>query len=184
MSNTNKTQKRMNLFDVVVILLVLCLIATLVYRIYVGIDKISGQANSEYIVEFECDSEYNSLLEYVREGDAVYLASNGDLLGYIYAPGDDHDAFYEIVDDIPTFAKDAAEEETDLDEGAPFVLPSYEYDIIKIGGKIRLNSDAFKVKNGGYYVVGNVNITKGSIINVYTETAEFTLTVKDISTVG
>ena len=190
MANTNKSRKKMNLFDVVVILLVLSLIATMIYRIYSGIEIGSVGADSEYVVEFECDSEYSSLLDYVSKGDSVYFVSNGDLLGYIYASdNDEYGAFYEIIDDIPTYADETADsdstvaetEETASEEFADYVASKRSYDIVKIGGKIRLSSDAFKVKTGGYYTVGDINITKGSVISVYTENAEFTITVKDIT---
>ena len=190
MANTNKAHKKMNLFDVVVILLVLSLIATVIYRIYSGIDVGFTKTDSQYVVEFECDSEYSSLLNYVKEGDSVYFVSNGDLFGYIYASyNDERGAFYEIIDDIPTYAEEILESDSDVadteeaaDEAlADYAFPTRLYDTVKIGGKIRLSGDAFKVRTGGYYTIGDINITKGSVISVYTENAEFTVTVKDIT---
>lgn len=192
MSSKEKRKIRINIFDVVVILLVLALVVTLVLRIYSGANKLTRQADASYVMEFECESEYNSLLTYVNSGDAVYFESNGYLLGYLYADeNSEHGVMYEIIDDIPTFADEAvstdekSEETTEfdvdgVDESAVFI-PSY--DKIRIGGALTLNSDAIKVKNGGYYTIGEINVTEGSVINVYTDTVEFTLKVINISVI-
>jgi hypothetical protein len=52
-----------------------------------------------------------------------------------------------------------------------------------MGGKLILNGEATKVKNAGYYTIGDINVTEGSIINVYTDTVEFTLKVINISVI-
>ena len=183
--------KRFNVFDIVIILLVIALIATFIYRIYVGVDKISGNSESKYVMTFECDSEYANILKYLKEGDAVYFDFDGVLLGYLYAGEEDEQgAVFEIIDDIPTLANgdegNTAGEQADVDGSSvdntiDYSVQKNKYQIIKIGGQIRLNSETVKVKNGGYYVIGDINVTEGSVINVYTEVAEFTIIVKTIS---
>ena len=176
--------KKFNVFDIVVILLVISLIATFVYKIYVGADKISRGVASQYIISFECDSSYNSALKYLKEGDAVYFA-NGTLLGYL-SPDEENDneAIFEIIDDIPTFADEgngtsSPDGESDLPSVSELSVYS-GYKTIKMGGQIAMNVDTAKVKTGGYYSVDDMNITEGSIIKVYTDTVEFTITVKSI----
>ena len=170
MQNNIKTKKikKFNVLDVVVILLVILLIATFIYRIYVGVDKVSNQENSKYVMTFECDSEYNSLLDYLQSGEAVYLEYDGVFLGRLYADDEStKEAVYEIIDESANAGTGSS--------------TSIEYRKIKIGGQLKLNVDAVKVKNGSYYVIGDTNITKGSVLNVYTDKAEFTITVIDIS---
>ena len=183
MKNGNKSDviRRFNVFDLIVILLVIVLIASFIYRIYVGADKVSDKSVGRYAISFESDAEYNSLLNYVKEGDAVYFEHNGVLLGYLYAGDDDENgAVYELIDDIPTFAEDGSTDVSVESENAEIVAEGCKYKKIKIAGQIRLNVDTVKVKNAGHYVIGDTNICEGRVINVYTETAVFTLTVKDI----
>lgn len=187
----NTSAKRFNVFDVVILLLVIALIVTFIYRIYVGVDKISGNSEAKYVMSFECDAEYANILKYLKDSDAVYFEFDGTLLGYLYAGDEDeHGAVFQIVDDIPTFANgsesstdgtESGTESAPTDNTVDLSIQKNKYEIIKIGGQISLNSETVKVKNGGYYVIGDINVTEGSVINVYTETAEFTIMVKNIS---
>ena len=159
-----RTGRRINVIDVIVILLVLALIATAVYRIYTEISKSPSNKQSDYIVTFECDSEYRNMLSYLKNGQAVYLGADGTLLGYLYdVEGDGVGAVYEIVADG---------EKTQND---PYVKTT-------LGGYFKLASNAVKAKSGGYYTVDHVNIAVGSKLEVYTTKAVFTVTVKSITT--
>ena len=44
-----------------------------------------------------------------------------------------------------------------------------------------MNSETVKVKSGNYYSIGDTNFTVGSVIEVYTDDAIFTLKVAKIS---
>ncbi|MBQ8408973.1 MAG: hypothetical protein IJY39_08930 [Clostridia bacterium] len=195
MANERKEKRRVNVFDVVILLLLLCLVASFVYRIYMGIDKDKASVNDAYyVMSFECDREYDSLLRYLESGDAVYFAADGKLLGYLYAGEDsENGAIYEIIDDIPTFAGDQigteAQEESETEAGVgeydnslyqPSALPEQTYKYVRIGGQIGLNSETVKVKNGSYYFIGETNFTVGSVIEVYTDDAVFTIKVVNI----
>ena len=165
-SENKKTRRKINVIDVVIILLVLALIGTVVFKIYTKISDNPSNKHSKYIVTFECDEEYNSLVKHLKSGDAVYFSSKGTLIGYLYdAPVDGKSAVYEIK---------ANGDETDTANDDAYVKT-------RLGGKMRLASNAVKVKNGEYYTIEDVTISKGSTINVYTEKVVFTLTVKDIS---
>ena len=190
MSVKEKKKIHINIFDVVVILLVVALLVTLIFRIYSGANKFSRKAEATYVLEFECDSEYNSLLNYVNEGDAVYFVSNGDVLGYLYADENGEiGVMYEILDDIIALAEETVPNDNEPEENIGIEVEGVEesaavnssYRKIKIGGRLTLSSEAVKVKTGGYYTVGDINVTEGSIINVYTDTTEFTLKVISIS---
>jgi hypothetical protein len=197
MAHDRKEKRRLNVFDLVIIMLLLCLLITFGYRIFVGIDKNnSGGGDSYYVMSFECEKEYDSLLRYLEEGDEVYFVADGKLLGRLYADVDhDNGAIYEIVDDIPTFAEpEMSEDDTDGDESEtaiasgkydnslqmPSKTPEQTYKSIRLGGQIALNSETVKVKNGGYYFIGETNFTKGSVIDVYTMDAVFTIKIVDV----
>lgn len=168
MSNvTKKSKVRINVIDVIIILLVLALIATAVYKIYSEVSNSSLNKHSKYIVSFRCDSEYESLLKYLKDGDAVYCVDNDILLGYLYdVPDDGKNTVYKYV-------ADNGEEETGKTMSSSYLTASFK-------GTLRLASNAVKAKNGNYYSVEDMNISVGSTIEVYTEKTVFTLTVEEI----
>lgn len=203
MSKMKRERKRINAFDVVIILLILSLVVTFGYRVYRGVEDKGTQVGMKYIMHFECESVYSSLLDYLENGDALYLASDGKLLGYLYAEEDDErGAVYEIIDDIPTFADEEGmlqsetgsesgtednidpeniESESDTSNIEKNIPKAERYDMIKIGGQIRLNIKTVRVHNGDYYSIGGTNFTEGSVIKVYTDDTEFTILVTDIA---
>lgn len=155
-----KDRRRINPLDVVIILLVLCLIAVFVYRLYEGIATPSFNKNSEFELSFVCEDEYNSMIKYLEDGDAVYLASTGELLGYLYKKNEG-DALVSVI----TNSED----------------PNSQ--LIDFSGKLLLNDDADAVSSGIYYQIGDFKFSKGSKIEVYTERASFTITVSDVKPV-
>ena len=176
MKNANKAKRKINAFDVLVIFLVICLLATFAYRIYEGFSEESNRGDSKFVVYFECVSEYDSLVKYLSDGDAVYYAATGELLGYIHAK--DGKPALEII----TFGVDEEITETVGTETAETEDESRDsYEKVMLGGEIRLRGDATKKYNADLYTVGSIGITKGSEISVYTEDAEFTLIVLSIT---
>ena len=208
MAKNQKKKRGINAFDSVVVLLLLCLVATFAYRIYTGFGQSDdGVAGSKYVMEFQCDEEYNSILRYLENGDAVYLASDGKLLGYLYVSSEyENGAIYEIagagaraIPDDPTEEEEtkmvletvgaedgAIEIESGVNDGYYLPTPSLPaadqfYHLVRLGGQLALNSETVKVKNGNYYSIGDTNFTVGSVIEVYTDDAVFTLKVGKIS---
>lgn len=171
---TNKNRKRLNVIDAIIILLLIALVGTFAYGIYSKVYSKPSSADSKYRVVFECSEEYyyNSILNYLSDGEAVYFAADGVLLGNIYDanPNDEVGAVYEISDD----KDDTADQAESVDE---------EYRKIRFGGELKLNAEAIKSKRAGYYSISDVNITVGSTINVYTDEAEFTLTIVSITAI-
>ena len=188
-NSNNKTKKRINVIDVIIILLVLALIGTVVYRVYSVINDGSSKKGSNYIVTFECDSEYNTMIEYLTNGKAVYLVSNKSLLGYIYDdPDDNESAVYELVSDLPESTErdsEGADANTESEsETATEAKVVDVYQKVRLSGKLKLSSEAAKAKDGDYYTINGRNITVGSTLEVYTNEAVFILTVKSIDKAG
>ena len=162
MSNVAKKNKnKINVIDVVIILLVLSLVGTAAYRIYSEITKNISSKKSNIILEFECEAAYDSILGYVKNGEAVYLSSDGTLLGYLYKSDGATNALEVITDD------------TDNSEGNANIG-------VKLRGTLKLSADARESQNGGYYVINGNNITKGSTLDVYTETTVMRIVVKSM----
>lgn len=157
-NSNNKTKKRINVIDVIIILLVLALIGTVVYRVYSVINDGSSKKGSNYIVTFECDSEYNTMIEYLTNGKAVYLVSNKSLLGYIYDdPDDNESAVYELVSDLPESTErdsEGADANTESEsETATEAKVVDVYQKVRLSGKLKLSSEAAKAKDGDYYTI-------------------------------
>jgi Tfp pilus assembly protein PilE len=166
MSNQVKKSKiRLNVIDVMIILLVIALIATVVYRVYTGVAEKTNNKGSKYTVVFECDAEYKSMLKYLAADQAVYFESDGKLLGYLFdaVPDDEAGAVYEYEQIV--------------------TLGTGDYKEVSMRGQLLLSSEATKAKTGGYYIIGGRNITEGSTIEVYTNETSFTLTVLAISAI-
>ena len=71
MSDNRKIRRKINVIDVIIILLVLALIGTGVYKVYSEITKGTSSKQGNYVVTFECDSEFKNLVKYLKSGDAV-----------------------------------------------------------------------------------------------------------------
>ena len=189
-NDSKKNKIKVNVFDVVVILLVILLVGTLIYRIYSGSENEALQNGTKYVIYFESNDVYDSLIAYLEDGDTVYL-ENGEVFGFLYSESDESGVVYELIDDIPTYAdssvSEGSQDNSDIGEGnIVFVESSDEnisasYRMINIGGNIRLSHNAVRVQKGNYFSIGDKNITEGSVVKVYTEDVEFTLVIKDIA---
>ena len=167
-----RSRRKVNPFDVLIVLLVLCLAATFAYRIYQGVAHKDDRNTSSYVLTFTCNGEVSSMTDYLKSGTPVYLSANGELLGYIY--GDEFK-----VEEITEPAADGTETgEVATENSKP--LP---YNNVNIEGKIILSSDLEVYSNGVYYSIGDINFAQGSKLTLYTEEASFTVTVKNITLV-
>ena len=158
---TKKKRVRFNVIDVLIIFLVVALIATVVYRVYTGINDGTASSQGKYVITFESDSEYDSIVDYLKKGKAVYFADSGKLLGQMYAP-DSRTPAASVISE--------ADEKSGLD-----------YSLVTIRGYILMSGETVKASGAGYYSIGGTNVSVGSTVNVYTDEAEFTLVVKGIN---
>lgn len=180
-----KDSKKLNPFDVVVVLLILCLVGALGYRVYQGVADPSFQKDSKYVVTFECDEGYNSLVDYLENNEAVYFSANGELFGNLYAEKAGSDLISVITEADADDTEITDTEETEVENSGEESVedPSSAYEKVKFTGKLKLNSDAVFVSGGNYYAIGEMNFNWGSVIEVYTEDAVFTIKVTGISVI-
>lgn len=168
-----KARRRINAFDVMIILLALCLVTALGYRVYRGISTPDVTKDSKYVVEFECNEVPNSIVDYVKNEDAVYFAKNGEILGHIYLGK----GAVSPIELITEGEEVAPEEETDTGE----LAEDFFYNVKgNACGKLKLNSDAIVSADGKYFTVGDIGFTVGSTIEVYTLNAVFTIKVTGV----
>lgn len=181
MMSENKKKRKIsfNVLDVLVVLLLIILILTAVYKVSQAASSKANEDNPVYTIEFECDAEYNSLAKYLSDGDEIYLKSTGELLGYLYRS----------ADTIGTNAISVIQPESDSGESSDsqdgvkteMQKDRYGVDIyrqVSYEGKIKLNGNFEKSRTGAYYSLGDLNITVGSVLEVYTDDTLFTLTVR------
>lgn len=163
MEKTSKAKRRFNVIDVLIIMLILALLATVGYRVYAQISENGEGEKSDFVIVFESDAEYRSMMKTIKNGDEVYFCSDGVLMGYVYDKKNDGKAvIYELG----------------LADGE--VADTALYDKVSFGGMIALSAQADDVKGNDYLVIGDRNISVGSKIEVYTEKSTFTITVKSI----
>ena len=171
--NAKKSKRGINALDVVIVLLVICLLGTVGYRIYKGVSDPDINKESKYIVEYSCDGVYNSLADYIERGDAIYFAKNGERLGHAYLGKEDTHVLMNATED-------KGGEEVESGTEAENAEEPVSYDKVSATGKLKLNADALYQKNGNIYEIGDISIAVGSVIEVYTVNTVFTITVTNI----
>ena len=171
----NKKDKKITALDVVIVLLIIGLLATFAYRVYDGVADPAFDEDSKYSVEFVCEEEYNSIAKYLENGEAVYLASTGELLGNLYVK--------KAGEPVISVIGGSSQPETDAEgsDGADETVAEELYEKVALSGHLKLNADATAVSTAGYYTIGNFNLTGGSEIEVYTEDTVFTLKIVSIT---
>lgn len=185
MNRINKKIKlKLNAFDIFVFLLVLCLIASVGYKIYASLTEEKNSKNASIYLHYECDGEYNSVMRYLNDGDALYLES-GELLGYITQVGNDgmftlvtsDTVTEETITEVPSEAVngDMQAENTEI------IKEGYTYESVKFKGVLKLNGNAIKSNKGSYYKIGDRLISVGGVLLVHTEKTEFSITVSELS---
>lgn len=165
MSRKAKKRVRLNVIDVLIIILAVALIATVVYRIYTGTNDKISPSQSKYVITFECEDEISSLVNYLKSGKAVYIANSETLLGHMYSPEGKLGSAYVVS----VHGENGETENGDL-----------SYQKAHICGYMKMNSEAVKSSLGGHYSIGEINVTVGSRLEVYTEETTFTLVIKSI----
>ena len=168
-----REHRRLNVFDIMLILLMLCLVVTLGYRVYRGVSSPDVVKNSKYVVEFECEGVYNSLADYIDNEEIVYFKNSGEVFGRIYMGKGDLNAL-EILTDAVT---------PEPEEESSVVEEESSYEKVTARGKLKLNADAIEVEEGHYFTVGEIGFTVGSVIEVYTDDAVFTLKITGIQAI-
>ena len=192
--DNGKFKRKINAFDIFVIFLVLCLLGTLIFRMYRGVARERNNEKAEFIMQFDCDEGFDSMSEYVKEGDRVYLSSSGTLLGYIIKDSENTgNALYEnntvVTEQTSESASENAEEagtdtdrlnSADSEKNEELTTMDMSYNVVSLSGEMRLNGNLQRSSGGNYFVLEDVNITVGSRLTVYTDNVEFTITVVDI----
>ena len=199
MDNENKKRsRRINVFDVLIIVLVLALIAGMIVR-YTVLDKIDTASSFDsYNVYFEANGISESALEALNNtlkgeqtGDNwVYLSGGETKLGDMVK---DKNQLNEILSPNPAQLEIK-------DENGKTVTVSYDKENTESGEKAELHEIyhvTYDVENilivcegfyssetGSFLLNGTANIAPGSTVDVQTKYGDFTLTITAIEKIS
>ena len=151
-----KERKGLNVIDVVIILLLIALLGTAGYRIYTEVASGESNRQSNIIIVFEAQVEDGGIVNYLYDGAAIYFTSDNSQLGNL----------------LDRNAEDGL--------GPVYEVECGEDGAVTLCGTLCLVADAYKAQDGEYYIIDDRNITVGSRIDVYTDTAVMQITVKAI----
>jgi len=151
-----KERKGLNVIDVVIILLLVALIGTAGYRIYTEVTSGGAAAQSNIVLTFEAQVEDEGIVNYLKNGNAVYFTTDKAQLGNL------------------------CDVDSEDGQGPVVVIGTAENGRLTVRGTLKLVADARKVSGREYYVINGRNISVGSKLDVYTENAVLKITVKSI----
>lgn len=155
-----KEKTRLNVFDVLIIFVVVACVAAIGVRIYFTSHASNNDESVMITYEVYGISEENA--DEFAQGKKIYLQSGGAEVGMINS-----------VEKAPARIE-AIKDSGDITVvGDPY--------LITVTGKMTLYG---KTSDGGFFVDGNTMISLGSSLSVYTDRNMFTLTVIEISQNG
>lgn len=152
-----KERKRLNVIDVVIILLLVALVGTVGYRIYTEFTNGASAKQSNIVLTFEAEVEDAGIVDYLKNGNAVYFTTDKAQLGTLY------------------------DQSADDGHGPVYVISVAENGKTTVSGSLRLVVDARRATGGEYYVINGRNINVGAKLDVYTNSAVLKITVKSIT---
>ncbi|MBR6049613.1 MAG: DUF4330 family protein [Clostridia bacterium] len=152
-----KEKKRLNIFDVLIIVVVIACVAAIGVRVYFTTHAQTDDESAVITYEVYGISEENAA-EFAQ-GKKIYLQSNGAEIGM-----------------INTVVRSASRVEAIEDDGSITVVGD-PY-LITVTGRMTLYG---KTSEGGFFIGGQTPISLGSSLSVYTDRNMFTLTVVEMT---
>jgi hypothetical protein len=162
--------RRGNVLDFAIALLILAAIATIGYRYYRSVSDSPDESLKNFVMTYEVKEAPLSLAESVKPDQKIYMASSQELLGT-------------AIDVSVENADDTLFEMTVLkgfSKGEDGTLVTVELPNANLTGG--LICQGVQDESGAFLLNGRIAVTPGQVITVYTETAEYTLTVLTLST--
>ncbi|MBQ7337793.1 MAG: hypothetical protein IJW40_04970 [Clostridia bacterium] len=172
-SHAVPAQKRGNVLDLLILLLLVAAIIAIGYRYY----TLSGQGKSELLsdaeISFEITDAVFTLPSYVQAGDALYM-EDGTYLGVLQDNNaeDENTALYVSAATVIT-----------TDEDGNYIRISYP-DSSRVDCIGTLLCRGTFEQDGSFLLDGTMHLTPGSAIRVHTETAAFTVAIISCTSKG
>lgn len=160
MSRTEVKKSRFNIFDALIILVVLACIAAIIARYYfISSDSLDEQVSVEFIVPGVMDSTAQAMTDAIKSGTVIYLSDGDQTIGFIQSIYSESSKVYatNAVGDI-----ERVNHPSEMDIKGVAVLYG-------TSGK------------SGFLIGGNKLATVSDVVFVYTTDIEFAMTVTSIS---
>lgn len=155
--SSSKEKKRLNIFDVLIIVVVIACVAAIGVRVYFTTH--AKRADESAVITYEVQGISAENAAEFAQGKKIYLGSNDVEIGM-----------------INTVVKSASRVEAVEDDGSIAVVGD-PY-LITVTGKMTLYG---KTSDGGFFIDGQTPISLGSSLSVYTDRNMFTLTVVEMT---
>lgn len=155
--SSTKEKSRLNIFDVLIIVVVIACVAAIGVRVYFTTH--AKTADESAVITYEVYGIAEENAAEFAQGKKVYLQSNDAEIGI-----------------INTVVKSASRVEAVEEDGSIAVVGD-PY-LITVTGKMTLYG---KTSDGGFFVGGQIPISLGSSVSVYTDRNMFTLTVVEMT---
>ena len=161
MAKNRPTEKtRFNVFDLLIILIVIACIVALVLRIYVfNKNALDKKVNVSFSVNNVMETTAEKMNSSIKNGTVVYLTSNNEVIGYVTSIDTERSTVY--VED---------------ENGNPIeVFHPTNWNVTGTAVLYGTSGDL------GFYINGTQRAEINSVVSVYTDTVQFEMTLTDIS---
>lgn len=159
MNNTYENKKRFNIVDAIIILGVLVIAASIIFRTQIIMFFSSDTTKSEYTISFDAESIDNDLVSLIKTGAEVAWIENGISIGTL------KNVSSPIVSKIYT---------TD-ENGVISVTESETHR--KLTGKLTVDA----ISNNGCYIEGTHFIAAGMTVTLATKDVQFTAVITSVT---
>ncbi len=158
-----ETKSRFNIFDALLILVILACIVALAFRYYYNSkDSLDEKVTVTFIVPGIMQSTADTMTEKIKSGTVLYLSDGDTIIGYVQGVYSENSKIY-------AESEDGKIERVD----DPFLMD--------VKGTAVLYG---KSGEDGFYIGGNKLATVSDVVYVYTTDVEFAMTLVDIGTPG
>ena len=159
MNNTYENKKRFNIVDAIIILGILVIAASIIFRTQIIMFFSSDTTKSEYTISFDAESIDNDLVSLIKMGAEVTWIENGSSLGTL------KNVSSPIASKLYT---------TD-ENGTIFVTESKTQS--KITGKLTVDA----ISNNGCYIEGTHFLAAGMTVTLSTKDVQFTAVITSVT---
>ncbi len=166
---SSKTAAHFNVIDAAIIVLVISVILSIVFRSHI-IDKLWAHSKTDdYVISYSIENIRYTTPSYLNVGDEVYFADSGELLGTLISESENVNA----LNITP-----ASEYFTDTNGNVVEVF--YPDEDSRVDTKGRLQCRGYYGEDGGFSVDGRHYLAPGQSINVKTELVTVTINIMSI----
>ena len=173
LQNSAQTKRvpKFKILDAVIILLILTSVIGIYFR-YNVLDMITNRKDiKDYTVSFSIEDIRYTTEEYIHEGDVVYYADNGEVLGTMILSSDNSNLVLDISPASKFFVDDNG-------TTVEVFYPNLEY---RVNANGRMTCRGTRSDEVGFLVNGTRHLAEGQTVEVKTELVSVRMTILEIA---